>query len=223
MPSARTSRLILASLVLLALLALSGLHPYDRATWLMEVVPVMIVLPALWLSYRKYPLSSLLYACIFVHAIVLMVGGAYTYARVPFGFQLAELFELGRNPYDKIGHFAQGFVPALAAREILLRGGYVRGRRMTAFLIVCVVLAISASYELIEWGAALAMGQGADEFLGTQGDPWDTQSDMFMALLGAIASLVLLSRAHDRQLQRIGGAIPREAVASGKDTDACSP
>jgi putative membrane protein len=111
-----------------------------------------------------------------------------------------ELFALSRNPYDKLGHFMQGFVPAIAAREILLRGGFVQGRRMLAFLVVCVVLAISASYELIEWAAALALGQGADEFLGTQGDPWDTQSDMFMALIGAIAALLLLSRRHDAQL-----------------------
>lgn len=113
---------------------------------------------------------------------------------------MQEWFSLGRNPYDKIGHFFQGFVPALVAREILIRGTYVQGRRMLAFLVVCIVLAISASYELIEWGAALALGQGADEFLGTQGDPWDTQSDMFMALIGAVSALVMLSRVHDRQL-----------------------
>jgi putative membrane protein len=135
-----------------------------------------------------------------VHALVLMLGGAYTYARVPLGFTLQDLLHLGRNPYDKIGHFFQGFVPALVAREILLRGGHVQGRRMLAFLSVCVVLAISATYELIEWGAALALGQGADEFLGTQGDPWDTQSDMFFALIGAITALTLFGRLHDRQL-----------------------
>lgn len=201
MPSPRTKWLVFTSVVVLLLLAISGAKPYDRATWLMEVLPVMIALPVLWLTYRRFPLSSLLYACIFVHAVVLMLGGAYTYARVPLGFQLQEFFGLSRNPYDKIGHFFQGFVPALVAREILLRGGYVRGRRMLAFLIVCVVLAISATYEFIEWGAALAMGQGADEFLGTQGDPWDTQSDMFLALVGATVALLCFSRLHDRQLQ----------------------
>jgi putative membrane protein len=139
----------------------------------------------------------------FIHALVLMLGGAYTYARVPLGFQLAEWLDLSRNPYDKIGHFFQGFVPALAAREILVRGSYVRGRKMLAFIVVCIVLAVSAAYELIEWAAALALGQGADEFLGTQGDPWDTQSDMFCALVGAIAALLLLSRAHDRQIARL--------------------
>lgn len=194
------SHLAIAGLALLSLLALSGWQPHDRATWLMEVAPVLIALPILVYSHRRFPLTSLLYACIFVHALVLMLGGAYTYARVPLGFTLQDLLHLGRNPYDKIGHFFQGFVPALVAREILLRGGHVQGRRMLAFLSMCVVLAISATYELIEWGAALALGQGADEFLGTQGDPWDTQSDMFFALIGAITALPLFSRLHDRQL-----------------------
>lgn len=192
--------LLLASLLLLGLLAWSGWQPYDRATWAMEVAPVFIALPLLWASYRRFPLSSLLYVCIFVHACVLMLGGAYTYARVPLGFALQDWLQLQRNPYDKIGHFMQGFVPALVAREILLRGAYVQGRRMLAFLCVCVVLAISASYELIEWGAALALGQGADEFLGTQGDPWDTQSDMFLALIGAGVALLLFTRLQDRQI-----------------------
>lgn len=194
------SHLAIAGLALLGLLVLSGWQPYDRATWLMEVAPVLIALPILACSHRSIPLTSLLYVCIFVHALVLMLGGAYTYARVPLGFTLQDLLHLGRNPYDKIGHFFQGFVPALVAREILLRGDHVRGRRMLAFLSVCVVLAISATYELIEWGAALALGQGADEFLGTQGDPWDTQSDMFFALIGAVTALTLLGRLHDRQL-----------------------
>ncbi len=186
-----------------ALLALSGLAPYDRLTWLMEVLPVMLALPILWLSYRRMPLSTLVYGGIFLHALVLMAGGTYTYARVPLGFWLADWLDLQRNPYDKIGHLFQGFVPALVAREILLRGRFVQGRRMLAFLVICVVLAISACYELIEWAAALAMGQGADEFLGTQGDPWDTQSDMFAALLGALLALVLLSGQQDRQIARL--------------------
>lgn len=197
---APAATLVAAAVATVALLVLSGWNPYDRATWLMEVLPVMIALPLLGLSWRRFPLTPLLYGCIFVHAAVLMLGGAYTYARVPLGFQLQEWFELSRNPYDRIGHFFQGFVPALIAREILIRGGYVRGRRMLAFLVVCVVLAISVTYEFIEWGAALALGQGADEFLGTQGDPWDTQSDMFMALVGACAALASLARLHDRQI-----------------------
>ena len=204
--SGRALYLIGASLVLLALLALSGIRPYDRATWLLEVVPVIIVLPVLWATYGRYPLTTVLYVGIFVHAVVLMYGGAYTYARVPLGFELQELLGTARNPYDKIGHFLQGFVPALAAREILIRGEYVRGRRMLAFIVACIVLAISATYEFLEWGAALAMGQGADEFLGTQGDQWDTQSDMFFALIGAAAAMALLSRLHDRQLDRLRGA-----------------
>ena len=202
MPQPRAGPLALAALATLALLILSGWNPHDRATWLMEVAPVLVVLPLLCLTYERFPLTPLLYVCIFVHAVVLMVGGAYTYARVPLGFAVQDAFHLSRNPYDKLGHFFQGFVPALAAREVLIRGDYVRGRRMLAFLVVCVVLAISAAYELVEWGAALALGQGADEFLGTQGDPWDTQSDMFTALIGALVALACLARVHDRQLER---------------------
>ncbi len=204
MPSTRTPWLLLTWVAALALLLLSGWRPYDRATWLMEVVPVIIVLPLLWGTYKRCPLTSLLYICIFVHAAVLMLGGAYTYARVPLGFQIQDLLHLSRNPYDKIGHFLQGFVPALVARELLLRGRYVNGRRMLVFLVVCVVLAISATYELIEWGAALALGQGADEFLGTQGDPFDTQSDMFFALMGSVVALIFFARMQDRQLQGLG-------------------
>jgi len=200
-PAQRTKVLVLASILLLMLLALSGVRPYDRTTWILEIFPIIIALPILWATYSRFPLTTLLYVCIFLHAIVLMLGGAYTYARVPLGFSIAELLGLSRNPYDKIGHFFQGFVPALVAREILIRGEYVRGKKMLAFIVVCIVLAISATYELIEWGAALALGQGADEFLGTQGDPWDTQSDMFFALIGSIAAL-LLSRVQDRQIQR---------------------
>lgn len=199
----RSRYLLLASALLLGLLALSGARPYDRATWALEVFPVVLALPILWASYRRFPLTTLVYACIFCHALVLMLGGAYTYARVPLGFQIAELLDLQRNPYDKIGHFFQGFVPALVAREILIRGKHVRGPKMLAFVVTCIVLAVSASYELIEWGVALAIGQGADEFLGTQGDVWDTQSDMLCALLGAIAALLLLSRVHDRQIKRL--------------------
>jgi putative membrane protein len=199
----RPQALLIASLTLIALLTLSGIHPYDRTTWVLEVFPVMIALPVLWATWRRFPLTNLLYAFIFLHALVLMLGGAYTYARVPLGFTLSDLFDLNRNPYDKIGHFFQGFVPVLVAREILIRGQYVRGRKMLSFIVICVVLAISATYELIEWAAAVALGQGADEFLGTQGDPWDTQSDMFLALIGASTALLLFSRVHDRQIRRL--------------------
>ncbi len=206
MHSQRSTALVVASVALLALLVLSGARPFDRTTWALEVFPVVVALPVLWATYRRFPLTTVLYVCIVVHALVLMLGGAYTYARVPLGFQIADLLGLSRNPYDKIGHFMQGFVPALVAREILIRGQYVRGRKMLAFLVVCVVLAISATYELIEWAAALALGQGADEFLGTQGDPWDTQSDMFCALIGALAALVTLAGVQDRQIRRLRAA-----------------
>jgi putative membrane protein len=196
----RPPALLAASAALIALLVLSGLHPHDRATWWMEVAPVLIALPLLWATHRRYPLTPLLYVLIFLHCCVLMLGGAYSYARVPLGFWMQDLMHLGRNPYDKIGHFMQGFVPVIVAREILLRGHYLKRGKMLAFIVICIVMAISASYELIEWAAALAMGQGADEFLGTQGDPWDTQSDMFMALVGSVTALLLLSRLHDRQL-----------------------
>ena len=192
-----------AAIALVVLLAFSGAQPYERTTWLLEVFPILIALPILWASYQRFPLSTLLYVCIFLHALVLMAGGEYSYARVPLGFYLENFFHLSRNPYDKIGHFFQGFVPALVAREILIRGRYVQGKKMLAFIVICIVMAISATYELIEWGAALALGQGADEFLGTQGDPWDTQSDMFLALVGVSTSLLLLSRIHDRQIQAI--------------------
>jgi len=203
MPNHRIQVLGFTLALVVTALAWSGVHPYDRATWLMEVVPVFIVVPALCVTYRRFPLTDLLYALIALHALVLIVGGAYTYARVPLGFQFADWLGLARNPYDKLGHFFQGLVPALAAREILSRGQFVRGRRMLGFVVVCIVLAISASYELIEWGAALALGQGAEEFLGTQGDPWDTQSDIFFALVGAVATLVLLARFHDSQMVRV--------------------
>ncbi len=195
--------LIGGSVVTAILLLISGIAPYDRLTWWMEVLPVLIVFPLLWVTASRAPLTTLLYVLIVLHAAVLILGGAYTYARVPLGDWVQAMFEWQRNPYDKLGHLFQGFVPAIAAREIFLRGRFVRGAAMRVFLIICTVLAISATYELIEWAAAMAMGQGADEFLGTQGDPWDTQSDMFCALLGAILALLSLSRWHDRQLARL--------------------
>jgi len=199
----REKSLILAMLALLLIMALSAIHPYDRTTWFMEVAPIFIALPVMIATFRRFPLTTLLYVLIFIHALVLIAGGHYTYARVPLGFWIEHAFSLSRNPYDKIGHFMQGFVPFLVTREILLRGGYLTSRRMAAFLSVCVAMAISAWYELIEWWSALALGQGADEFLGTQGDPWDTQSDMFFAFIGAITALVIMSRLHDRMMDRL--------------------
>lgn len=206
----RDRGLAAAAAVLVLFLGVSGVRPYDRLTWVLEVLPVLVVLPVLALTARRFPLTTLLYALIFVHAVVLMVGGHYTYARVPAGFAFASALGLTRNPYDKLGHFAQGFVPAIAVREILVRGRYVRTRGMLAFVVISIVLAISAAYELFEWASALALGQGAEEFLGTQGDPWDTQSDMFMALVGGGAALIALGRVHDRQI----GALESERAGA---------
>ncbi|MFB0713024.1 DUF2238 domain-containing protein [Buttiauxella noackiae] len=189
--------------ILLLILIYTGFSTADRLTWLMEVTPVIIIIPLLLATHSRFPLTPLLYILIFLHAIILMVGGLYTYAKVPIGFEVQEWLGLSRNPYDKLGHFFQGLVPALAAREILIRGGYVRGRKMIAFLVCCVALAISAVYELIEWAAALSLGQGADEFLGTQGDVWDTQSDMFCALLGALTTVLILQYWHTKQLLKL--------------------
>lgn len=191
------------TVILIISLIYTWMNCYDRSTWMMETAPVFIVLPLLWYSYRSFPLSTLLYILIIAHSIVLIEGGMYTYARVPIGFELAQWLGMERNPYDKIGHFMQGFVPAIAAREVLIRGGYVNGKKMLVFIVLSIVMAISASYELIEWGAALALGQGADEFLGTQGYVWDTQSDMLFALIGGSAALLFLAPLHDRILRKM--------------------
>ncbi|WP_433848065.1 DUF2238 domain-containing protein [Acinetobacter proteolyticus] len=199
----RISILYLGTAILAILLLISGIQPFDRITWWLEVIPVLIVVPLLFATYKAFPLSPLLYGLIFLHAIVLIVGGAYSYARVPLGFEMAQWFGLERNPYDKIGHFMQGFVPAMVAREILIRKHILSKGKMLSFIVICIVLAISASYELIEWAAALSLGQGAEEFLGTQGDEWDTQSDMFFALIGSISALLFLSKCHDRQIAKL--------------------
>ena len=178
----------------------------DRLTWLMEVFPAMIVFIPIWRSRHTFPLTPLLYVLIALHGLILMVGGAYTYAHVPLGFWMQEWFGFARNNYDKIGHFAQGFVPAIAARELLMRKFGLRQDGLVAFLCVCICLAVSALYEIIEWWSALLLGQGADEFLGTQGDPWDTQSDMLFALIGALAAMLLLRRWHDRQMRALAAA-----------------
>lgn len=166
-------------------------------------MPALIALPVLAFTYRRFPLTNLLYFLIFIHALILIGGGTYTYARVPLGNWVQDVLSLARNPYDKLGHFWQGLVPALVAKEIFVRGNYVSGKKMVAFLAICVAMAISAWYEVIEWWAALVMGQGADEFLGTQGDQWDTPSDMWLAFLGALVAAILLARLHDRQLDSL--------------------
>lgn len=195
----RTELWLLFALTLLAL-ALTGYKPYDLTTWFLEVFPVLFAIPLLALTRDAFPLTRLLYWLIFVHALILMLGGHYTYARVPLGFWLQDWFDLSRNHYDRIGHLAQGIVPAMIAREVLLRRSpLVRGKWLF-FIVLSVCMFVSVFYEFIEWWVAL-LAQGASiEFLGTQGDVWDTQWDMFLAFCGAILGQVLLARVHDRQL-----------------------
>ncbi|WFL76775.1 DUF2238 domain-containing protein [Altererythrobacter arenosus] len=196
-------RLAVLTAVWLVALVWSGWAPYDRATWWMEVAPVLIALPILWWSAQRFPLTTLALALIGFHGLVLILGGAYTYARVPIGFAVQDWLELARNPYDRFGHFIQGFVPAIVLRELLIRlGGMKRGWLLTVILLAC-CLAVSATYELIEFGAAMALGQGAEEFLGTQGDQWDTQWDMLMCLIGAASALLALTGLHNRQLDAL--------------------
>ncbi|WP_303810212.1 DUF2238 domain-containing protein [Sandarakinorhabdus limnophila] len=194
-------RMLLAlTLAWLAGLAASGWQPFDRATWVMEVAPALIALPLLWVTAGRFPLTRLALALIAVHGLVLMLGGAYTYARVPIGFAAQDLLGLARNPYDRLGHFMQGFVPAIVLRELLIRLGGLRPGKLLTVLVLACCLAVSATYELIEFCAAQTMGQGAEAFLGTQGDVWDTQWDMLMCLIGAACALVLLTRVHDQQI-----------------------
>jgi putative membrane protein len=187
-------------------LAVSGWAPKDRFTWFLEVLPALIALPVLVATYRRFPLTRLAYRLILLHAAILMVGGHYTYAEVPLGEWMKRAFGFARNHYDRIGHFAQGFVPAILTREILLRRGIVRRRGWLFFLVTCVCLAISAGYELFEWATAEATGQAAEAFLGTQGDPWDTQWDMFFALVGSLCAQAAFGRVHDRELARLPAA-----------------
>jgi putative membrane protein len=197
--TARREPLVLLALTLAALVV-SGIRPHDRFTWVLEVAPILLGIPLLVWTYERFPLTPLLYRLLFLHALILMAGGHYTYAEVPLGFWARDALGLARNHYDRLGHFAQGFVPAILAREILLRRSVLRRGRWLFFLVVCVCLAFSAFYELIEWWTAAATGEGATAFLGTQGDPWDTQWDMFLALLGAITAQLLLASMHDRQM-----------------------
>lgn len=183
-----------------AVLIWSVIAPKDLFTWFLEVLPALIGLVVLALTRRRFPLTPLAYGLILVHCVILMVGGHYTYAEVPLFDWLRDAFHWQRNNYDKVGHFVQGFVPALLAREVLLRLAVVNGRSWLNFLVVCFTLALSAAYELLEWAVAAASGDSAVSFLATQGDPWDTQSDMALALVGALLALALLARLHDRQL-----------------------
>ncbi len=178
----------------------SAIKPHDYFTWFLEVFPAVAGLAVVVMTRRRFPLTPLLYWLILTHSIILMIGGHYTYAEVPLFNYLKDAFQMSRNNYDKVGHFAQGFIPAIVAREILIRTSPLKPGKWLAFLVVCVCVAISAFYELIEWWVAEATGAAAEAFLGTQGYVWDTQSDMAFALAGAVASLISLSRIHDRQL-----------------------
>ena len=188
--------------ILLAVFVWSAIGPKDRPTWFLEVFPVIIGAVVLAATYRRFRLTGLLYVLILLHAIVLLVGGHYTYAEVPLFNDLKDLMGSSRNNYDKIGHIMQGFVPAMIARELMIRLELVNRRHWRNFFIICFVLALSAFYELLEWWVALASEEAAEAFLGTQGYEWDTQSDMGYALLGGVAALLLLSRLHDRQLKQ---------------------
>lgn len=197
-------------LVFFGVLTWSSIEPFDRFTWWLEVIPAIIGFLILWYTRNRFPLTGLLYTLILVHAVILMVGGHYTYAEVPLGEWLRELTDGSRNNYDKLGHLAQGFIPAIIAREIMIRNSVVNGRAWLTYLILSVVLAFSAFYELVEWWAALFSAEAAESFLGTQGYVWDTQSDMFWALAGAILALLTLSRLHDRQISSLNGIAARD-------------
>ena len=184
----------------LVLLGASAIHAYETGTWVMEVFPIFIAVPILIATYRRFPLTPLVYTLIFIHAWILMVGGHYTYARVPLGFWMRDLFHFTRNHYDRIGHFAQGFVPAIVAREVLLRRTPLQRGGWLFVIVSSICLAISACYEFIEWWSAVIGGSAANDFLGTQGDVWDTQWDMLYALIGSIVGQVTLARLHDRQV-----------------------
>ena len=195
--------LVWMTAIVVPALLLSGVRPHDRLTWYLEVFPVVLVLPLLILTHRRFPLTPLLYWLIGLHCLVLVLGGHYTYARVPLGFWAQDLFELSRNHYDRVGHFAQGFIPAIAVREVLVRTSPLKRGFWLAFLTVTTCLAISACYEFVEWWTSILAGVAADQFLATQGDIWDTHWDMLLATIGAILSVLLLSRVHDRALARL--------------------
>jgi putative membrane protein len=196
-------RLIWFLALLAPVLAWSWVNPHDRFTWWLESVPVVAGVPVIFAFQRRFPLSTLLLVLLWLHCVILVVGGHYTYALVPAGEWAKEWFGWTRNNYDKLGHFAQGFVPAILARELLVRTSPLRASRWLGFLVVCVCLAFSAFYELLEWITAVTSGEAAEAFLGTQGYVWDTQTDMFTALIGAILALVVLSRVHDRSMERV--------------------
>ncbi len=199
----KRSKVIALFAIVIVALVISGMSPHERLTWFLEVFPILIGIPVVIAIYPRFQFTPLAYWLIFIHCLILMLGGHYTYARVPLGFWVQDLLDLGRNHYDRLGHFAQGFIPAILTREILLRLSPLKSGKWLFFLATSVCLAISAFYEFIEWWAAILGGESAESFLGTQGDVWDTQWDMFLAFIGALTAQMLLSRMHDRQLERM--------------------
>jgi putative membrane protein len=195
--------LVLLFLITAAFLGLGWSPKADRFTWFMENVPVIAGVPALILTHRRFPFTHLLYVLIALHCLVLMVGGHWTYAEVPAGHWVRQWLHLARNPYDRLGHLFQGFVPVLIFREVLFRKGILKAGGWSVLVLIFMTLGLSAAYELIEWQTAVWTGSAADAFLGSQGDPWDTQWDMACALIGASLALVLLWRTHDRQVQHL--------------------
>ncbi len=201
--AALSRHLLWMSLMVVAATVLSLVRPYDHLTWALEVFPVAIALPVLYATAMRYPLTPLLYWLIGTHCLVLVLGAHYTYARVPIGFWVQDALDLSRNHYDRVGHLMQGFVPAIAAREIFKRSSPVKSGAWLAFFVVMTCLAISATYEFLEWWVAIAAGVAAEDFLATQGDVWDTQWDMFLAGCGAVTAILVLSRVHDRAIARL--------------------
>lgn len=206
---ANNKELLILLILILTVMVWSWINPYDRPTWWLEAIPVIIALPLLFYTRESFPLTRISYYLICVHSIILVVGAHYTYARVPLGFWMQDWFEFTRNHYDRIGHLAQGFIPAILAREILWRKQVINlvnispGKRWLFFLTTCFCLAFSAFYELLEWWTAVIGGDGSVEFLGTQGDVWDAQWDMMLALIGAILAQLLLGKVHDRQMVKV--------------------
>jgi putative membrane protein len=194
---------VLFSIITIVLLTCTFILSSDKFTWTMEVFPILFGLPIILLTYKKFPLTKMLYVLILIHFTILAIGGMYTYAKVPLGFWMQDWFHFQRNHYDRIGHFAQGFVPAMLVREVLLRTSPLKPGKWLSFIVVCICLAISAFYELIEWWTAAIQGASAEAFLGTQGDVWDSQWDMLFALIGAITALLILSKFHNNAIQKI--------------------
>ncbi len=198
----KTLPLVLLILVILGMLV-SAVRPHDYFTWFLEVAPILMGMPILILTFHRFRLTNLLYVLIAIHCLILMTGAHYTYAEVPLGFWMKDIFHFSRNHYDRIGHIAQGFIPAILAREILLRTSPLHRGKWLFVIVVSMCLAFSAFYEMIEWWVAISSGESANDFLGTQGDVWDTQWDMFLAMIGAFSSLLLLSKLHDKELRNI--------------------